>query len=175
MGPCKVGWQAGEGGLTVATNHTQLMMKGDGMVKTLLAFLGAAAVTTVIGAQSAKTYVARLSPVPITAAMQATVSGSGAATATLTGRRLTIDGTFTGLRTPATVARLHLAPRAARGEAFADLKVSTGTSGMITGAIDLTPQQVQAIEKSSVYIQLHSEKAPEGNLWGWLLPQEAKR
>ena len=134
--------------------------------------------TTVMAAQSAKAYVARLSPVPITAAMQVTVSGSGAATATLTGRRLTIDGTFTGLRTPATVARLHLAPRAARGEAFADLKVSTGSSGnsgTITGAIDLTPQQVQAFEKSSVYIQLHSEKAPEGNLWGWLLPQEAKR
>ena len=91
---------------------------------------------------------------------------------------MTIDGKFTGLRTPATVARLHLAPRAARGEAFAELKVSKGTSGnsgTITGAIDLTPQQAQAVEKSSVYIQLHSEKAPEGNLWGWLLPQEAKR
>ena len=148
------------------------------MVKTLLALLGAAAMTTVMAAQSAKTYVARLSPVPITAAMQVTVSGSGAATATLTGRRLTIDGKFTGLRTPATVARLHLAPRAARGEAFAELKVSMGTSGnsgTISGAIDLTPQQAQAVEKSSVYIQLHSEKAPEGNLWGWLLPQEAKR
>jgi hypothetical protein len=24
-------------------------------------------------------------------------------------------------------------------------------------------------------VQLHSEKAPEGNLWGWLLPQEAKK
>ena len=140
----------------------------------LLIVAVACAAATVLSAQ-ATTYVARLSPVPITAAMQVTVSGSGAATATLTGRRLTIDGKFTGLRTPATVARLHLAPRAARGEAFADLKVSTGTSGMITGAIDLTPQQVQAIEKSSVYIQLHSEKAPEGNLWGWLLPQEAKR
>lgn len=134
--------------------------------------------TTVMAAQSARTYVARLSPVPITATMQVTVSGSGAATATLTGRRLTIDGTFSGLRTPATVARLHLAPRAARGEAFAELKVSMGTSpnsGTISGAVDLTPQQAQAVEKSSVYIQLHSEKAPEGNLWGWLLPQEAKR
>ena len=150
------------------------------LYRRLLIVAVACAAATVLSAQ-ATTYVARLSPVPITAAMQVTVSGSGAATATLTGRRLTIDGTFTGLRTPATVARLHLAPRAARGEAFADLKVTPGTSGKrgtsgtITGAIDLTPQLVQAIEKSSVYIQLHSEKAPEGNLWGWLLPQEAKR
>jgi hypothetical protein len=142
----------------------------------LLVFVLAAA--TVLSAQTAKSYVARLSPVPITADQQATVSGSGTATATLTGRRLTIDGKFSGLRTPATVARLHLAPRASRGEAFADLKVSSGTSGnsgTITGAIDLTPQQAQALDKNSVYIQLHSEKAPDGNLWGWLQPQEAKR
>ncbi len=139
----------------------------------------ALAAATVLSAQTSKTFVARLSPVPIMADQQATVSGVGTATATLNGRRLTIDGKFSGLRTPATVARLHLAPRASRGEAFADLKVvSTGTSGnsgTIAGAIDLTPQQVQALEKTSVYIQLHSEKAPEGNLWGWLLPQEAKR
>ena len=131
--------------------------------------------TTVVAAQSATTYVARLSTVPITADMQTTVSGTGSATATLSGRRLTIDGKFSGLRTPATLARLHMAPRAARGDAFADLKVSSGTSGTITGAIDLTPQQAQALQKNSVYIQLHSEKAPEGNLWGWLLPQETKR
>ena len=147
-------------------------------MKILLSVIALAAMTTVMAAQSTKTYVARLSPVPIMADQQATVSGLGSATATLAGRRLTIDGKFSGLRSPATVARLHLAPRASRGEAFADLKVSSGTSansGTITGAIDLTPQQLQALEKNSVYIQLHSEKAPDGNLWGWLQPQEAKR
>ncbi len=144
-------------------------------MKILLSVLGVVTMTSVVAAQATKTYVARLSPVPIMADQQAVVAGSGTATAVLSGRRLTIDGQFSGLRTPATVARLHLAPRASRGDAFAELKLSSGTSGTITGAIDLTPQQVQALEKSSVYIQLHSEKAPEGNLWGWLLPQEAKR
>jgi hypothetical protein len=24
-------------------------------------------------------------------------------------------------------------------------------------------------------VQLHSEKAPDGNLWGWILPQENRR
>ena len=134
--------------------------------------------TTVMAAQSTRTFVARLSPVPIMADQQSTVSGVGTATATLNGRRLTIDGKFSGLRTPATVARLHLAPRASRGEAFADLKVSSGTSGgsgTIAGAVDLTPPQLQALEKNSVYVQLHSEKAPDGNLWGWLQLQDAKR
>jgi hypothetical protein len=144
-------------------------------VKLLLHLLAAATMTTAVAAQSPPVYVARLSTVPITAAMQNTVSGSGTVTATLNGQRLTIDGRFNGLRTAATVARLHLAPRASRGEAFADLKVSGSTSGTITGAIDLTEAQLQALQKNSVYLQLHSEKAPEGNLWGWLLPQEAKK
>jgi hypothetical protein len=143
-----------------------------------LCAVGLVGMTAVMFAQATTTYVTRLSPVPITADQQSTVAGVGSVTAVLSGRRLTVDGKFSGLRTPATVARLHLAPRASRGEAFADLKVSSGTSGTsgtITGAIDLTPQQVTALEKNSVYVQLHSEKAPDGNLWGWLLPQEAKR
>jgi len=31
---------------------------------------------------------------------------------------------------------------------------------------------VTDLEKGRFYVQLHSEKAPDGNLWGWLLPQE---
>ena len=125
--------------------------------------------------QTAKRFVARLSPVPITVAMQDTVGGRGSAAAVLTGNTVTIQGTFEGLRSPATVARLHLAPRAVRGPAVIDLTVSKNTSGTISGTAELTARQVQALEKSSLYIQIHSEKAPDGNLWGWLLPQEVTR
>lgn len=128
-----------------------------------------------VAGQTARTFVARLSTVPITVAMQETVAGRGAVTAVLAGNRLTIEGTFEGLRSPATVARVHLAPRALRGPAIADLTVSTRTTGTIKGAVDLTDRQREALEKSSLYVQIHSEKAPEGNLWGWLLPQEVKR
>jgi hypothetical protein len=55
------------------------------------------------------------------------------------------------------------------------LTVSKGTNGTISGSLELTPRQVEALEKSSLYIQLHSEKAPDGNLWGWLLPQPVTR
>lgn len=133
----------------------------------------------VLGASQAeaqtRTFLARLSIVPITVAMQETVAGVGSATATLSGNKLTIEGTFEGLRSPATVARLHLAPRAVRGPAIGDLTVSNGTRGTVKGAIDLTDRQREALEKSSLYIQIHSQKAPEGNLWGWLIPQEVKR
>ena len=126
-------------------------------------------------AQQARTFNARLSTVPITVAMQNVVAGRGAVKAVLTGNMLMVQGTFEGLRTPATVARVHLAPRAMRGPAVLDLTVTKGTSGTISGSLELTPAQREALEKGSLYIQLHSEKAPDGNLWGWLLPQETTR
>jgi hypothetical protein len=122
-----------------------------------------------------RSFVARLSVVPLTVAMQDTVAGRGSATATLAGNKLTIEGTFEGLRSPATIARLHAAPRGVRGPAIADLMVSRGASGTLKGVVDLTGQQREALDKSALYIQIHSEKAPEGNLWGWLFPQEVKR
>ena len=118
---------------------------------------------------------ARLSVVPIDVAMQSTIAGSGSVTATLMGTKLALKGTFADLKTPATTARIHVATRGIRGPAILDLTVSKGTSGTIEGTVDLTPQQVDDLMKSRFYIQLHSEKAPDGNLWGWLLPQEARK
>ena len=129
----------------------------------------------VLPAQQTRTFTARLSVVPITVAMQSVVAGRGAAKATLTGNKLTVEGTFDGLRSPATVARIHLAPRGMRGPSVLELTASKGTSGTISGSVELTPRQVEALDKGSLYIQLHSEKAPEGNLWGWLFPQETTR
>ena len=125
-------------------------------------------------AQGTKGYRARLSPVPVPAASP-TVTGLGAVTATLTGTRLSIAGTFEGLASPATFAKLHRGPKGIRGPAVFDLKVTTGTSGTISGSVDLTPSQVDDLGRERFYVQLHSEKAPDGNLWGWLLTQENKR
>ena len=120
-------------------------------------------------------YRTRLSVVPIDIAMQATVAGSGSASATLKGSTLTIAGTFSGLKTPATVARVHRGPRTAmRGPAIGDLSATAATSGTISGTIELTKQQVDDLAAGRLYLQLHSEKAPEGNLWGWLLPETKK-
>jgi hypothetical protein len=127
-------------------------------------------------AQGGKTYKARLAPVPMDATMAATVSGLGSATATLSANKLTISGTFDGLKSPATIAQVHKAQRGVRGPAVFDLKVvPNGTSGTISGTIEMTPQQAADLDKGWFYIQLHSEKAPDGNLWGWLLPQDNRR
>jgi hypothetical protein len=88
---------------------------------------------------------------------------------------LTVEGAFSGLRSAATAARLHVAARATRGPAVADLVVTKGTSGTLRASLDLDARQLEALEKGELYIQVHSERAPDGNLWGWLLPQEGSR
>jgi hypothetical protein len=138
----------------------------------LLACLAAvASLTAATSAQAPRNFKTRLSTVPVEAATFATLTGaSGAVTAVLTGNRLVVNGTFKGFQTPATIAQLHVAPMAMRGPAMLDLVVTKATSGTITGDLMLTPIQVDHLMRNRVYVQVHSEKAPDGHLWGWLLP-----
>ncbi len=142
----------------------------------VLLSLAALTLGSMVAAQGTRTFKARLSPVPIDVTMQATISGSGSVSAVLTGAKLTITGSFDGLKSPATIVQMHKSPnRGMRGPVIFDLTASAGTSGIISGLIDLTAAQIADLEKGRLYVQLHSEKAPDGNLWGWLLPPEGKR
>jgi hypothetical protein len=121
-------------------------------------------------AQGQETFKARLSPVAMDATMKANVAGSGSVSAVLSGTKLTITGSFDGMRSPATVAQLHQGiATGVRGPAILDLTVAKATSGNVSGSFDLTPEQVENLKKGKLYVQIHSEKAPDGNLWGWLL------
>lgn len=121
-------------------------------------------------------YRARLSVMPLDVAMQATMAGSGSITAAVKGTTLSITGTFSGLKSNATTVRLHRGPKMAmRGPAIGDLAATAATSGSISGSIELTKAQLDDLSAGRLYVQLHSEKAPEGNLWGWLLPHEGKK
>jgi hypothetical protein len=120
-------------------------------------------------------YRARLSPVPIDVTMQNAIAGTGSVTAVVAGNKVSITGTFSGLKSGATGAKIHSAPKGLRGPAVLDLVVTAGTSGTISGSIELTAAQLDELANSGLYVQLNSEKAPDGNLWGWLLPQETRR
>ena len=122
-----------------------------------------------VGAQGSNTYKARLSPVPIDATMAAAVAGSGSVTATLTGTKLSIAGTFEGLRSPATTANVHFGRKGVRGASLFGLTITNATSGTITGERTLTSVQMDNLKDGKLYVQIQSEKAPDGNLWGWLL------
>jgi hypothetical protein len=121
-------------------------------------------------AQSPEKYKVRLATVPMDGGMRGTVAGTGAATAVLTGAKLTVTGTFDGLLSPATTANVHRGPvMGVRGPSFSVLTVSKAPKGTLSGSIDLTPEQLQALRKGQLYIQIASEKAPDGNLWGWIV------
>ncbi len=122
------------------------------------------------GAQSPETFKTRLAPVAIDASMKGRIAGGGSATATLAGSKFTVNGTFEDMKSNATMAHIHqgTAP-GVRGAKLLDLTVTKGMSGTLSGSFDLTPDQVESLKKGKWYVQIHSEKAPEGNLWGWLM------
>lgn len=119
---------------------------------------------------TAQTYKIRLAPVAMDLAMRENIEGSGTVNATLAGTRLTIDGMFAGLTSNATIASIHQGSAAGvRGPKLLGLTVTKAASGILTGSFELTPDQLDAFKKGKWYVQIHSEKAPDGNLWGWLV------
>jgi hypothetical protein len=121
--------------------------------------------------QTSETFKAHLSPVPINISMMATIAGTGSLTATLNGKQLTIQGSFEGLRSPATTAQIHRGPKGIRGPAIPnfELTVTKAAKGTVSGTIELTPDQIADLRHGQWYVQIQSERAPDGNLWGWLL------
>ena len=132
-----------------------------------------------LAGQGGEKYTARLGWVPITAQERAGVGGKGAVTATLSGSKLAINGTFEGLVSPATAARLHRGiAKGARGPVMNDLTITKATTGTITGTVDLSAADLENLKAGKLYVQVYVEKgvsedkgvAPNGpTLWGWLM------
>jgi hypothetical protein len=117
----------------------------------------------------------RLSPGPRLVGTRADSSGSGSVTATLEGSKLILKGSFSGLLGVPTNAHLLMGSLpGVRGPIIADLAVGQFTSGplsgtILSGTVQLNPQQLAALHKSSLYVEIDSDKAPEGDLWGWIM------
>ena len=111
---------------------------------------------------------ARLSPLPVDGRLVRTITGVGQVRAALAGDRLTITGTFRGLASPATAAHVHIAPAGERGPAVGPLEVSAAPEGDITGSVVLSIEDSAALLAQSLYIQIHSEENPDGELRGWI-------
>jgi CHRD domain len=136
----------------------------------LIAPFGALIVVWTLAAQTQETFKTRLSPVPIDAQLAPVITGQGSVLAALAGTRLTVTGTFEGMRSAATSAYLHQSKMTGvRGFVIHELTVSKAMGGNVSGSVDLTPPEVDALRKGLLYVVVHSVGAPEGNLWGWLL------
>ena len=127
--------------------------------------------------QSSVTFGGRLDWVPISGAERNDVSGSGSVSATLTRSRLTINGCFEGLPAAATRASLHRGvATGARGPAIAELTITPSAAGTLSGNVELSREQRDALLAGHLYIQLHAQRgvAPDNAvLWGWLLTGQA--
>ena len=139
------------------------------------AFLLASAPVSV-PAWAADIYASRLTPVAYDGAMSANVRGDGRVSAMLNGSSLTVTGDFTALPSAATDVKLYSGPGiGVPGPAILDLQLSgqsqNQSQGSISGTVKLNGRQLAALRAGHVYVQLNSQKAPDGNLWGWLLPE----
>jgi len=123
------------------------------------------------GAAASSTFHVRLSPGPRLVGTRADRSGGGSITATLQGNTLTLQGSFSGLLAVPTGAHLHMGSLpGVRGPLIADLTISADTSGTVSGTVQLNAEQLAALRKGGLYVEIDSDKAPEGDLWGWIMP-----
>jgi CHRD domain-containing protein len=144
----------------------------------LAAIAGAGALAAADG-----TFTAALGWVPIGGAERSDVAGEGRVTATLSGSKLSITGSFDGLPAKATAAKLQLGvAKGARGPgsgvALGELRVGGGTSGTLSGDVRLSAEQVEALKAGRVYLQIYSEKGvlpDHATLFGWLASEGSNR
>ncbi len=145
------------------------------MTSKMLHLLAAPALAVLLAggpALAADTYQANLGPMPLDQANNKNMLGRGEVTATLDGKTLTIAGNFGGLPSPATKAHLFVGLAiGVPGSESLDLTVSPADSGTVSGTLTVNAKQAAAFRTGKLYVQIDSQKAPAGNLWGWLLPK----
>ena len=127
-------------------------------------------VPLVVWAQT-ENYRARLSPMPTTPQTVDSITGEGEVLLTLEGNTLTVTGSFAGMSSVATAAHLHNGPPAQPGPPVHALEVPSATGGDVSAEIELTDEQVEALRANSLYVQIHSEGNPPGELRGWIFPR----
>jgi hypothetical protein len=153
--------------------------RGAAIALTVLAAIAAASALAAADA----TFAAALGWVPIGGAERSDVAGEGKVTATLSGSKLSVSGSFDGLPAKATAAKLQLGvAKGARGPgggaALGELRVTSGTSGTVTGDVRLSAEQVEALKAGRVYLQIYSEKGvlpDHATLFGWLASEGSRR
>jgi hypothetical protein len=119
-------------------------------------------------------YESRLTAVAYDGAMRANVQGDGHVSASLSGNVLTVTGSFTSLPSPAISAKLYSgAGIGVPGDAIMDIKLTGQSDGSLSATLTLNRSQLAALKNGHLYAQINSQKAPQGNLWGWLLPAHA--
>jgi hypothetical protein len=119
----------------------------------------------------------RLSPGPRLVGTRAESSGAGRVHAALAGNVLTLSGTYHGLLAAPATAQLMMGPLpGVRGPKLADLTImpaingTPAVNGTVSGKLTLNKQAMAAFAKGGLYVEITSQPAPDGDLWGWVMP-----
>ena len=114
-----------------------------------------------------------LDPAPMTMATRDSVAGTGSVSAELTGNKLTVQGSFSGLSASASKAELRGGSMTGvPGDAFAELTVTRAANGALSGTVSLDRAKLKALRDGALYVQINTEKAPDGALRAWLLTRQ---
>jgi hypothetical protein len=119
-----------------------------------------------------ETFRARLSPMPNTPQTVTTITGEGEVILTLAGNTLTVAGNFHGMNSAATMAHVHNGPPAQPGPVVHSLEVTTMPAGEIRAVLELSDAQLTALRRNELYVQVHSESNPAGELRGWIFARK---
>lgn len=140
-------------------------------MRVMLSFAVTSFLAAAVPCFAADVYTTRLEAVAYDGAMRMNVQGDGHVSATLNGKTLTVTGVFTDLPSAVTSVKLYSGPGiGVPGPAIADLQLSGQGNGSISGTVSLSAAHLTALKQGHVYVQIDSQNAPDGNLWGWLLP-----
>lgn len=138
-----------------------------------LACLGLAAVmlTATAAVAADQSFDFRLSPGPRLVGTRAESSGAGRVHADLKGNVLTLSGDYHGLLAAPATAQLMMGPLpGVRGPKLADLIITPAVNGTVSGKVTLNKQAMATFAKGGLYIEIISQPAPDGDLWGWVMP-----
>ena len=97
-----------------------------------------------------------------------TSTGTGTATMTLDGDKLTYDVEYKDLSGPATAAHIH-GPAAAGANAGVMIPFANPASP-IKGTVNLTPEQVADLKAGKEYVNIHTAQNKGGEIRGQIKP-----
>jgi hypothetical protein len=87
---------------------------------------------------------------------------------TLSGSKLSWKLTYAKLTGPANAAHIHIGAKGASGNVVVPLCASTMCKSGLTGTATITPALMTAFKKHRLYVNVHTDKNPNGEIRGQL-------
>lgn len=127
-------------------------------------------------AQGPATFHTSLEAVAFDADSRSRVGGKGQVDAVLIAGVITVSGRFEALRSAATRARVFRgAAPGVPGQPLFDLVVTPASAGTLSGTFTVDASLQEALRDGCLYVQIDSQEAPGGAVWGWLMRNDISR